>query len=47
VEKTKENNQKAKKTIQIVNQTFTPGSEHDKIQTWALNIMLESMLERL
>jgi hypothetical protein len=47
-EKTKENNQKATKTGRIINQTPTPGQEHDKIQgQWASDILSKSMLERV
>jgi len=48
VEKTREDNQKLKKIGWIVSQTFAPRPKHDKIQArWALNISLESMLEKV
>jgi len=48
VEKIGENNQKARKTNVVINQTFTPRPKHDKFWAqWALNIPLESMLERV
>ncbi len=34
--KTNKNNQKARKTCWIINQTFTLGLEHDKIRAWRL-----------
>jgi hypothetical protein len=38
MEKTKENNRKAKKTYWTINQTFAPRPEHDKIQARQLQI---------
>jgi hypothetical protein len=40
VEKTREDNRKARKTNRVVNQLPTLGLEHDKIQAqWALDIL--------
>jgi len=40
VNKIEENNQKARKINQTLNQTPTPGPKHDKIQTrWVSNIL--------
>jgi hypothetical protein len=48
VEKTGEDNQKAKKIGQIINQAPTPEPKHDKIRAqWASNVPLENMLERV
>jgi hypothetical protein len=48
VEKTKEDNQKARKINWVVNQTLTLELEHDKTWTWwTSNIMSKNMLERV
>jgi hypothetical protein len=48
VEKTREDNQKARRTSQTVNQMLALGPEYDKIQAWwASNILLENMLKRV
>jgi hypothetical protein len=48
VEKIREDSQKLGKISQIISQTLGLGLEHDRIQTrWALDIMLESMLEKV
>ncbi len=48
VQKTRENNQKAKKIGRIINQAPTLGLEHDKIQArWALDVPSNNMLEKV
>jgi hypothetical protein len=48
MEKNGENNWKAGKTGQVVNQAFAPGLEHDKIWAWwALDVPLKNKLERV
>jgi hypothetical protein len=48
VEKIGENNQKAGKTNQVINQKPTPRLKHDKIRApWASNIPSKSMLKRV
>jgi hypothetical protein len=48
VEKIREDNQKVGKTDRTISQTFTQIPKHDKIQVqWALNIMLNNMLEKV
>ncbi len=48
VEKTKENNRKARKTSRAVSQTPIVGPEHDNIQAqWASNILLENMFQKV
>ncbi len=46
--KTREDHRKVEKTNQNVNQAPNLGPKHDKIRArWALNIMLDSMLETI
>jgi hypothetical protein len=48
VEKTRENNRRARKTNQTINQAPAPEPKHDKIWAhWASNVSLESMLENV
>jgi hypothetical protein len=48
MEKIEENNQKARKISRVINQTPTPGLEHDKIQAqWASDIPSKSMLKKV
>jgi hypothetical protein len=48
VEKTREDNWKARKIGWVINQAFAPWPKHDKIRArWALNISLENMLKRV
>jgi hypothetical protein len=48
MEKTREDNQKARKIGRIVNQMSAFGPEHYKIRTqWASNILSKNMLERV
>ncbi len=48
MKKIREDNQKAKKIGQIVNQVITLEPKHDKIWTWwALDIMSRNMLEKV
>jgi hypothetical protein len=48
VQKNREDNWKAGKISQIINQVPTLGSEHDKIWTqWASNVLLKNMLKQI
>jgi hypothetical protein len=48
VEKSREDNQKARKIGWVVSQPFALRPKHDKIQArWALNILLQNMLEKV
>jgi hypothetical protein len=48
VQKTRENNRKAKKINRAISQVPAPRPEHDKIWAqWAFDVLLKNMLERV